>query len=270
MSAPQADLVSKYDKDGYIILKNVIDEDLAMLGQDHVRWLLEKNPDLRPEQLHHHLAIKDPFWYRLVADPRLLDAVQPFLGPNIALFATHYICKPPGDGQPVLWHQDGSYWPLDPMEVTTIWLSLGHSTRKNGCMRVIPGTQDTDLQEMKLNTEVDNVLSSSIDDSFVDETNAVDIELGPGDLSIHHPNVIHGSDGNTSDQWRFGLTIRYIPTTTKITVRDAGSPFLLRGNPVPGINEYHPIPECHEGDFLPFPGCESWPPAGPGNEGWSP
>ena len=59
----------------------------------------------------------DAFWVRLIADERLLDVAQAFIGPNIALFASHYIVKPPFDGMPVLWHQDGSYWPLDPMEV---------------------------------------------------------------------------------------------------------------------------------------------------------
>ena len=182
----------------------------------HIEWLMEKHPDLRPEFLHTSLVIDDPFWVRLVRDERLLDIVEEFIGSNIALFASHYICKPPYDGKPVLWHQDASYWPLKPMEVISIWLAVSDSTRKNGCMRVIPKTHKSNLHEYIERNDVDNVLGSSIDPELVDESKAVDLELNAGDLSIHHPNIIHGSDANNSSKWRRGLTIRYIPTSTKI------------------------------------------------------
>ena len=55
---------------------------------------------------------EDPFWYRLVSDPKLLDLASKFIGDDISLMGSHYIAKPPRTGQPVLWHQDGSYWPL--------------------------------------------------------------------------------------------------------------------------------------------------------------
>ncbi len=247
-----ADLRSSYDRDGYVIVRNAVDNDLAQEACDHVKWLLAQHPDLRPEDLHHNLMIGDPFWHRLVSDPRLLDLAEVFIGPNVALFATHYIAKAPKTGRPVLWHQDGSYWPLKPVEVTTIWLACSSSTRENGCMRVIPGTQNLDLQEMKPNNEVDSVLHSEIDASFVDDTNAVDFELAPGDVSIHNPRIVHGSNANTSDLWRIGLTIRYIPTSTEITRADAGCPYLLRGNAVEGINHYLPRPKYVEGKHFAF------------------
>ena len=255
-----AALREKYERDGYAIARNVIDAALVEEARAHVAWLMEKNPGLRPEQLGHTLMRDDPFWVRLVSDDRLLDVAEAFVGPNIALFASHYIAKPPGSGQPVLWHQDGSYWPLDPMEVVTLWLSLDEVTAENGCMRVLPGTQHTDLQQMKRRTDVASVLGSSIDEAaFVDEAKAVDIVLAPGDVSVHHPNLIHGSNANTSDRWRRGLTIRYIPTTTRV-VSDEPWPsvFLLRGEAVPGVNDYPAWPRYVEGRHLPFRGCETF------------
>jgi ectoine hydroxylase-related dioxygenase (phytanoyl-CoA dioxygenase family) len=74
---------------------------------------------------------------RLVSDERLLDIAEQFVGPDIALFASHYICKPAGSGRPVLWHQDGAHWPLEPMEVVTLWLAINDSTPENGGLRVI-------------------------------------------------------------------------------------------------------------------------------------
>lgn len=259
MDAQEAQrLREAYEHDGYVIVRNAIDPDLAAEAVGHVAWLLEQNPNLKPEDLHHWLVPNDPFWVRLVSDPRLVDLASVFIGPEVALFASHYICKPPKTGRAVLWHQDGSYWPLKPMEVTTLWLACGPSTRENGCMRVIPGTHKLELQEMKENREVDSVLGSEIEAKFVDESQAVDLELGPGDVSIHNPQIVHGSEANVSDQWRYGLTIRYIPPTTQITVEGAGCPFLFRGEARPGINAYHPRPKFVEGMHYPFAGREAW------------
>src|SRR5689334_16597231 len=208
----------QFEREGYALFPNVLDAGLIQEASDHVAWLQNKHPELRPEQLGHVLMTDDPFWVRLISDDRLLDIAEQFIGPNIALFASHYISKPPFDGQPVLWHQDGSYWPLEPMEVVTLWLAVDDSTPDNGCMRVIPGTQHQPLQTMKRRTEVANVLSSGIDEEFVDESRAVDCVLKAGGVSVHHPNIVHGSNANVSPRRRCGLTIRYIPTSTRILI----------------------------------------------------
>lgn len=252
-------LKEEFDRDGYVIVKNVIDPDLIAEVHRHIDWLLEHHPGTRPEQLHHTLMVDDPFWVRLIRDDRLLDIAGQFIGPDIALFASHYICKPPRDGQAVLWHQDGSYWPLDPMNVVTLWLAVDDSTPENGCMRVIPATHTLALQKLQERREVPNVLESGIDESLVDQSRAVDIILKAGDVSIHHPQVIHGSNANTSDKWRRALTIRYIPTTTRVTDETWPTVFHLRGEAKPGINTYHPYPKYVPGKHLPFRGCEHWP-----------
>lgn len=259
--------IEQYERDGYVVFPNVLDADLIQEASDHVAWLQQKHPELRPEHLGHVLMTDDPFWVRLVGDDRLLDIVEPFIGPNIALFASHYICKPPLEGQPVLWHQDGSYWPLEPMEVITIWLAVDDSDPENGCMRVIPGSHRMDLQALQRTTEIPNVLSSQIDPALVDESKAVDIVVKAGGVSVHHPNIIHGSNANHSPRRRCGLTIRYIPTTTRILLKENWqltpegrfpSAFLLRGEAVPGINDYNPRPKYVPGKHMPFRGCEEW------------
>lgn len=248
----------KYNTDGYVVFPNVLDAELMQEAKDHVAWLIAKNPKLRPEHLGHALMLDDPFWVRLVSDDRLLDIAEQFIGPNIALFASHYISKPAFDGRPVLWHQDGSYWPLDPMEVVTLWLAVDDSVPENGCMRVIPGTQTMALQEMKVNHQVESVLDSEVDPALVDESKAVDIILKSGGVSVHHPNIIHGSEANTSPMRRCGLTIRYIPTSTRILRESSAAAFMLRGEAVPGVNNYLPRPRYVEGTHMPFRGCEGW------------
>lgn len=255
------EVVAQYEREGYVLFPEVLDEDLIQEARNHVAWLQAKHPELRPEHLGHTLMTHDPFWVRLISDDRLLDIAEMFIGPNIALFASHYICKPPFEGQPVLWHQDGSYWPLEPMEVTTLWLAVDDSLPENGCMRVIPGTHHMNLQPLQRKTDVPNVLNSQIDPSLVDESKAVDCVLKAGGVSVHHPNIIHGSNANNSPRRRCGLTIRYIPTTTRILTKDNQrwpSAFLLRGEAVPGVNDYNPRPKYVSGECMPFRGCEDW------------
>src|SRR5947208_247855 len=160
----------QYDRDGYALFPRVLDDDLMQEARNHIEWLQRKHPELRPEQLGHTLVRDDPFWIRLISDDRLLDIAEMFIGPNIALFASHYISKPPFDGQEVLWHQDGSYWPLEPMEVVTLWLAVDDSTPENGCLRVIPGSHKVGIKEHQSKTDIPNVLSSQINPSDVDDS----------------------------------------------------------------------------------------------------
>jgi phytanoyl-CoA hydroxylase len=85
----------------------VLDPALMAQVARHVEWLKHKHPEQRPENLNETLAHGDPFWLRLVSDDRLLDIAEKYVGKDIALFQSHYICKEPHDGEPVLWHQDG-------------------------------------------------------------------------------------------------------------------------------------------------------------------
>lgn len=230
-----------YREQGYTVFRNVLDPDTMAEVDRHVTGLQERHPHLRGEELGHTLVTSDPFWVRLVADPRLLDLAEQFIGPDIALFASHYISKPPRSGQAVLWHQDGAYWPLDPMEVVTFWLAVDHSDPENGCLRVVPGSHRQELYDLRVRDDVENVLGSeaALD---IDESRAVDLMLRPGDVEVHHPNILHSSGPNTSERRRCGLTIRYIPTSTRILGPEQPFPsaFHLRG--APGVNSYQPWP----------------------------
>ncbi|MFI1097945.1 phytanoyl-CoA dioxygenase family protein [Streptomyces sp. NPDC020917] len=235
------DALDRYDRDGYALFRAAIDPDLVREAAGHVAWLERRHPELRPEQLGHTLLRDDPFWLRLVSDDRLLDIAETFIGPDIALFASHYISKPPYSGQAVLWHQDGAFWPLEPMRVVTLWLAVDHSTPENGCVRLIPGSHRGGIEAMRANTDVDNVLGEEIAVE-VDESAAVDMVLAPGDVEVHHPNIVHGSNANTSPHRRCGLTMRYIPAATRITADEQPYPsaFHLRGTP--GVNACQPWP----------------------------
>lgn len=249
-------VLDRFDRDGYAIFREVVGPDLVREAAGHVEWLERQHPDLRPEQLGHTLLRDDPFWLRLISDDRLLDIAEHFIGPDIALFASHYISKPPYSGQPVLWHQDSAFWPLEPMRVVTLWLAVDHSTPQNGCVRLVPGSHRGEIEAIRANTAVDNVLGAEIAVE-VDESAAVDMVLAPGDVEVHHPNIVHGSNANTSPHRRCGLTIRYIPTSTRITGDEQPYPsaFHLRGKP--GVNVYQPWPTFDPARHYAFAGAST-------------
>lgn len=256
-------VVEQYEKDGYAIIRGAVDADLIAEAREHVEWLQHRYPELRPEELHHPLIRNDAFWVRLATDDRFLDIAESIIGPNLACLTAHYICKPPFDGQAVLWHQDGAYWKLDPMEALTVWLAVDPSTPENGCLKVIPGSHVEPLREHKVRHDVPNMLASETDGEVVsrwaEERGLVDVVLEPGDVSIHHPHILHCSEPNTSSIRRCGLDLGYIPTTTAVTNEglylDA---LLVRGEPVPGVNNYRPWPEYDAAETIPFRGHETW------------
>lgn len=263
---------AEYRENGFAIIRDVLPSNLLEEARSHVDWLAAKYPDLPPEHLHHPLVRNDAFWVRLISEPRLVDIADFFLGPDLACFTAHYICKPPHTGQPVLWHQDGAYWKLDPMNALTVWLAIDESTTENGCLRMIPGTQHLPLHKPSMRTEQPNMLFSSADPALVDEWAArrgiVDIELKPGDVSIHHPSLLHCSEANTSATRRCGLDIGYIPTTTHINSDGLYlDPILVRGRAHSGINNYRSRPHYSPEETIPFRGHEEWDGQQPGGAG---
>tara|TARA_B100000686_G_scaffold30225_1_gene30926 strand:- start:25013 stop:25798 length:786 start_codon:yes stop_codon:yes gene_type:complete len=251
----------EYNKNGFVIIRNAIDPDLANEIKNHVHWLGLKYPDIRPEAFHHDLLIHDPFIHYLVKSNQLLSIVEKIIGPNIALFGAHYIAKKPYTGKPVDWHQDGSYWPLEPMKVVSLWVAGTSSTIKSGCMRVIPGTQNKNLLKPSEMIQVDTeefVLDLAIHPDQIDDSDTVDIELNAGDISIHNPFIIHGSNPNLSDKWRMGLTLRYIPTSVYVN-RQGWKCILSKGNAEKEIkNNYSLPPKFDEKQHMPFNGYEEY------------
>ncbi|MGV9315002.1 phytanoyl-CoA dioxygenase family protein [Streptomyces sp. NPDC003691] len=254
---------AEYAEQGFSIIRDVLPPDLVDETRAHVDWLTRKYPELRPEHFHHPLIRNDAFWSRLVSDTRLVDIAEFFLGPDVACFTAHYICKPPYDGQPVLWHQDGAYWSLSPMEALTVWLAVDESTTRNGCLRMIPGSHELPLHKPAVRTDRPNMLFSASDEDlvreWVEKRGIVDIELRPGDVSIHHPRLLHCSEPNTSAGRRCGLDIGYIATTTRIHSEGIYlDPLLVRGADGGGVNDYRPFPVYRDGETIPFAGHDGW------------
>jgi len=151
-----------------------------------------------------------PWVYELVSHPRVLDAVEAVLGPDILVWNSHWFPKFPHDPAYVSWHQDAAYWGLHPANVTTAWIALTDSAPDNGCLRVLPGSHANTLPQRETYAR-DNMLSRGQEITVeVDEAEVVDLCLEPGQFSLHHVGIAHGSGPNDSGRPRIGIAVRYV------------------------------------------------------------
>jgi non-heme Fe2+,alpha-ketoglutarate-dependent halogenase len=182
--------------------------------------------------------------YRIVSHPRVLDAVESVLGPNILVWNSHWFPKFPGDRAYVSWHQDATYWGLSPPNVTTAWIALSESHPENGCLRVLPGSHRPPLLPQRETYAPYNMLSRGQEIALeVDETRAVDLPLHPGEFSLHHIGIVHGSRPNTSAVHRIGLGVRYISPDVVQSGSERELVLLVRGKDAYGNFELADPPQ---------------------------
>ena len=194
-----------------------------------------------------------PELFEWLFSDEVLGLVQPILGPDIALFASHFICKPRGNGKRVPWHEDSAYWRgmLDPMEVVTVWLAIDPSRRENGCMYVVPRTHNTGKQGFSDYEDISKeaaVFSTEITRTQRNDAAAIPVELEPNHCSLHDGRLIHGSPPNTSSLRRCGYTMRYISTRSKLNEKDFPwhQIYLARGKDHAGNSYADPTKAYHE------------------------
>ena len=188
----------------------------------------------------------EEFIWRMASDDRIIDLIASIMGEDILLLSTHFFCKyPDPDGEKfVAWHQDVTYWGLEPPEAHTAWIAIDDSDVENGCMQIIPGSHKDGIVTHATSDREGNLLSinQEIPDEYVDRSNAADIELRAGQISIHDGKVYHASHPNRSDRRRCGLTLRFIPPRARQketnSLGGAWKPVLVRG-----ADRYHHYPE---------------------------
>jgi non-heme Fe2+,alpha-ketoglutarate-dependent halogenase len=222
--------VRAYHRDGILFpLRAMSAEDAAVLLDRH-----QAQADLIKGRINQKPHLLFPWIEQIVRHPRILDAVEDVLGPNLLCWSAGFFAKPAGDPGYVSWHQDGTYWGLSSPDVVTAWVALSPSTPESGNMRVIPGTHAEQVaHEDKFHP--DNLLSRGQELAVrVDESQAVDVTLQPGEFSLHHVLIFHGSEPNRSTEPRIGLAIRYIPTHVRQTAGERESALLVRG-----VDDYH-------------------------------
>lgn len=175
------------------------------------------------------------FIWDIATHPKIIDVIEALIGPDVMLLATHFFCKYGPREKFVAWHQDVTYWGLEPPEAVTAWYAVDDSDTGNGCMQVIPGSHRHGIQAHGTSERAGNLLSINQEVPVTAEAaaSAFDLVLKAGEMSIHHGSLIHGSLPNHSTRRRCGLTIRYIPPTVRQaeanSLKRPWKPILLRG-----------------------------------------
>ncbi|MCH2201651.1 MAG: phytanoyl-CoA dioxygenase family protein [Fuerstiella sp.] len=219
--------IKQYRQEGYVTPDFRLPEDvLEQIRQAHDR-LIKRHPEFSD---YCSALLAYDTWYLTVARiPEILDMVAQVIGDDIALWNSSFFAKPARIGTRTPWHQDGEYWPIEPLATCTVWIAVDASTRQNGCLRVIPGSH----REQRLAQHVSNsaeglALSLELDESEFNEDDAEDIVLEPGQVSLHDVYLYHGSEPNESDRPRRGMTLRYMPTTS-VYVHDRPTRYVGEG-----------------------------------------
>lgn len=257
--------VDHYREHGYVIPDFRLPAPLLADLRTSLDGLLASYRDVKQEDLanpHMLPPTEGPVpnaFMRAARNPEILDMVEQILGPDLVLWITRVLCKPAVRGREVPWHQDGEYWPMRPLATCSAWIALDPVTTENGCMRFIPGSHRnqgtlrhhvTDRQDVVLNLELDR-------DQF-DESRAVNVELEPGQLSLHDVRLVHGSLANNSGQRRAALIMRYMPASSHydrslVDKRRDNSPFNIYRQPLWLVRG---TSRCDANDF--FEGHEAW------------
>jgi ectoine hydroxylase-related dioxygenase (phytanoyl-CoA dioxygenase family) len=171
---------------------------------------------------------------RIVHHPAVLDAVEDLIGPNILCWTTNFFIKEAASPGFVSYHQDAAYWGLDPEEVVTAWVALSPANLESGCMKILPGSHlESHIPHVETYGE-NNMLTRGQEIAVeVDDSRTVAMALEPGEMSLHHIRLVHGSAPNHSSDRRIGLAVRYLPTHVRQT-KDRDSAMLVRG-----VDTYH-------------------------------
>jgi ectoine hydroxylase-related dioxygenase (phytanoyl-CoA dioxygenase family) len=223
MARLTADEIAHYRAEGWVVPRYALPAARVAELRDALEQLLRDNPGVRPEKLvSAHIEGDNGEGVRgsrrflgLAQEREIVDLVSGVIGDDVILWGCHVFCKPALEGYETPWHQDGHYWPIRPLATCTAWVALEPSTAGNGCLRVIPRSHAKRVLHEHLHEDrTDLTLNQRMADGTFDEAQAHDIELQPGQMSLHDVYMIHGARANTSGLRRTGVALRYMPSTS--------------------------------------------------------
>ncbi|MGE0153535.1 MAG: phytanoyl-CoA dioxygenase family protein [Reyranellaceae bacterium] len=233
--------IAKYERDGFHFPVRVFPSEKAAYYQQCVA---EMRANLGGTISKAH-AQKSNLLFKwvdeLVHEPLLLDAVEDLIGPNLLLWSTEFFFKDPGDKRFVSWHQDDTYWHLEPAIEVTAWIAVSDVPEQAGPVRFIKGSHTASRYKIVNQPDANNMLQSGQIAQGVNEEDAVSAVLKAGEASFHHTRTLHASRPNTSSFARIGVAARFIPTHVRqLNARE--SAMLMRGTDQYGYFDLEPRP----------------------------
>ena len=232
--------IERFRRDGCVFPVRVMSEAEALAIRSKLEDYERRSGGPLAGDLRHKTHLLFSWLADLVRNSRIVDAIEDLYGPNLLCWTTNFFIKEANNPAFVSWHQDSTYWGLSTPDVVTAWVALTPSNHANGAMTFIPGTHKSDQLEHRDTFAKNNLLTRGQEVAVdVDDSKAVTIELRPGEISLHHVRLVHGSPANPSNDRRIGFAIRYIPTSVS-QVAGEDSATLVRG--VDTFHHFDPEP----------------------------
>jgi non-heme Fe2+,alpha-ketoglutarate-dependent halogenase len=234
--------IERYREEGFLSPIRVMSKDEALAYRRRLERFEAGTAGPLKGDLRHKSHLLFTWLAELVRLPRILDAVEDLYGPDLLCWSSNFFIKERANPAYVSWHQDSTYWGLSKPDVVSAWVAFTPANTGNGAMRVIPGSHTLDQIPHRDTFAKDNLLTRGQEIAVaVEESRAVTIELEPGEMSLHHVRLVHGSPPNPSGDRRIGFAIRYVPTDVR-QIAGTDSASLVRGEDRFGHFEHEPRP----------------------------
>lgn len=231
-SALSPESLEQYRQDGYYFPVRVMSAQDALGFRTQMETYERGHGGPLKSNFRHKVHLLFPWACDLVKHPRILDAVEDVLGPNIICWTTNLFVKEAHDPHFVSMHQDATYWGLEPADVVTAWVALTDCPIESGPMKFVPGSHRVQLAHKDTFHDLNLLTRGQEIEVDIPEEECINVVLRPGEISLHHVKLVHGSGPNNANDRRIGLAIRYVPTYVRqVKLRD--SAMLVRG-----VDEY--------------------------------
>ena len=242
MTMLTADQIDRYRNKGYISSVNALTSNEAKDIRNEIEKIEKNWPGALEGINRNYVHLISPILNKVCLNKNILDAVESIIGKNILICGTTLFIKEKNEKGFVSFHQDAKYIGLEPHNWVTVWLAVTDSNEKNGCMRMLPGSHKDNLKYHEQKFDKNNLLTrgQTIKNISLNETDP--IILKAGEISLHHPLIVHGSGLNYSDDRRIGFVIQsYIGSNVNQVI---GKMYVqrARGEDKYNYHEYSEIP----------------------------
>jgi len=216
MASLTQEQVRQFREDGYLAPLPVLSVPEIADARSHLDALMRKTGGMADAAARQKPHLYSKWISDLIRHPRVLGPVADLLGPDLLVWRSAFFVKLGQSPQFVDWHQDSAYWGFDTEDVLTAWIALTGSTIDNGCLRVVPGSHRRPEVRHVIRFDENNQLVRGQRAAVeVRDEEARCLELSPGEMSLHHLRMLHGSGANVSSGPRVGLAVRYVATSVR-------------------------------------------------------
>ncbi len=207
--------LKQYNENGYLAPIDILSKQEAQAAKEEVEEIEKRMPDEIDKSGRYNVHLISPKLDSIVHNSKILDVVESIIGRNILVCSTTLFIKNPNDQGFVSYHQDAKYIGLEPHNWVTAWVALTDSFKKNGCMKMWPKSH-LEIKDHNEKFNKGNLLTRGQTVENVPENKLELVELEAGQISLHHPRIVHGSGINKSNDRRIGFVIQsYIGTNVK-------------------------------------------------------